>query len=183
MQLSYSKGLLKEDIEIVGVGKIRPKGFDAAQAVGDLKRFRKMDRFTQFLVAAARLALQDAKLELPKNTGAVIATRYGPFNSIEKFLKESMQYGSHLASAFNFPNTVMNMACGMLSISFGLKGPTLTLAGGLEQAMEQAVEFIKHGRAVVVLAGCVEEKNRYFPVKEEGATVCVLKGVKKNAAE
>jgi len=174
MRPPYSKGSLKKGVIISGAGEARAGGFDAKKLIGDLPRFRKMDRFSQFAAAAARLALRDAGRSLPENAAAVIASGFGPFESTERFLQGMAEHGSHLASAIMFPNTVMNMAAGMLSISFKIKGPTVTIAGKLEQAIELAADLILRGRADSALAGYVEEKNDRFPTEMDGAIIYVL---------
>jgi 3-oxoacyl-(acyl-carrier-protein) synthase len=172
---SYAKGPFKDGITILGVGVVDLEKDDLNALVGNFPRYRKMDRFTQALIAAACRALKDAEITLPSLAGAVVATLYGPMQSTEKYLQEIKEHGAHLASAFHFPNTVMNMATGMLSINLGIKGPTLTLAGEIDAALKQAADFIRQGRAGIMLAGYVEEKNHYFPT-EEGAVVYVLNG-------
>jgi len=174
MQPPYSKGSFKGGVVISGMGEVRAGRFDAKKLIGDLPRFRKMDRFSRCAAAAARLALRDAGRSLPESAAAVIASGFGPFESTERFLQGMVEHGSHLASAIIFPNTVMNMAAGMLSICFGIKGPTVTIAGELEQAIELAADLIQRGRAEVMLAGYVEEKNDRFPTEMDGAIIYVL---------
>ncbi len=174
MPRSPLRKLLDNGVVITGKGDVAPPGFDAKKIIGDSPRLRKMDRLSQYAVAAAKLALESAKLSPPQEAGVVISTLYGPINSTREFLQGVTQFGPHLASAFIFPNTVMNMVTGMVSIEFGLKGPSATMVGEIDQAIGYAADLIKNGRASVMLAGYVEEENEIIQVKKSGAMLYVL---------
>jgi 3-oxoacyl-[acyl-carrier-protein] synthase II len=152
---------------------------DLKSLIGRLPRFRKMDRFAGLAVAAAVKAV--GRRKLPPGTGVIVATIAGPLNSTEKFIRQMTRHGPELASAFLFPSTVLNLAAGMISITLGLRGPSATVIGRLDEALQIAAGMIEYGQAPAMLAGYVEEGNSYMGVRGRGACFCLLreKGGKK----
>lgn len=161
-------------VVITGKGEVVAKDFNAKEMLGTSALYRKMDPFTRYAVAAAKLALQSANLAPPEETGVVMATLWGPISTLNEFLLGMAENGLNLASAFLFPNVVINMAAGMISIEFKLKGPSATIVGEAEPALRYAADLIENGKAPVMLAGYVDEENEISKVPLVGSVVYVL---------
>jgi 3-oxoacyl-[acyl-carrier-protein] synthase II len=127
------------------------------------KDVRKMDRFLHFAVAAAKLALDDSKLEVtPENAeqiGVNIGSGIGGMMTLEEQHKVLLERGPGKVSPFFIPMLISNMASGNVSIRFGLKGPnfcmvTACATGG--HCIGEAGHVIARGEAKVMLAGGTE---------------------------
>ncbi|HEU5430267.1 MAG TPA: beta-ketoacyl-ACP synthase II [Thermomicrobiales bacterium] len=146
------------DVQIGGeVPDFRPNDFM------DVKAARRMDRFAQFGVAAARQALEDAQLEVTDanrdRIGVVMNTGGGGIFTIESNVIAMERQGPNRVSPFLIPMFAPNMASSQVSITFGVRGPTLTMlaacAAGV-QAYIEGVHLIERGDADVVIAGGTE---------------------------
>jgi 3-oxoacyl-[acyl-carrier-protein] synthase II len=123
----------------------------------DRKTIRKIDRFAQFAVAAARMAEEDAGLEIapePDRIGASIATAQGGVASLAECLRElgeSQRIHPSLVTAF-----MPNMAAGWVSMELGTRGPLgapCTACAASAMAVGDGYDAIKLGRAEVMLCG------------------------------
>lgn len=170
------ENLLDKQVAVIGKAEVSS---GAGEIAANSPRFRKMDGFSLLAVAAAKLALENAGVSPPADAGIVLATRYGPIHTTEEFLNGISKYGPQLASAFLFPGTVMNMAAGMVSMEFGLKGPSVTMVGEIEQALGYAADLIKSGKASLMLVGYVEEESELVEIPKTGSVFYVLE--KRNA--
>lgn len=138
------------------------KGFEAEKWM-DKKDARKFDRFVQYGVAAAKMALADAKLEItPANAehiGVMVGSGIGGLGMIEEQHKVMLERGNRRLSPFFIPGIIVNMASGMVSILTGAKGPnsaTCTACATSAHAVGDAYEIIKRGDAVAMIAGGTE---------------------------
>ena len=139
------------------------KDFDPVKYVGDRKTVRHMDRYTQFAVAAAKLAADDAKLDMskedPNRAGTIIGTGIGGISTMEDTVKKIETRGPSKVNPFAVPMMIANMASGQVSIHFGLMGPVLTdvtaCASGTN-AIGQAARTIQYGDADIMFAGGTE---------------------------
>ncbi|MDD4894463.1 MAG: beta-ketoacyl-[acyl-carrier-protein] synthase family protein [Candidatus Omnitrophica bacterium] len=139
------------------------KDFRPQDFLGD-KGLRNLDRSTRLVNSAAKLALQDAGLEITDantaDTGVTIGTTLGSVNSISEFDKEAMKEGPHYVNPALFPNTVINSPSSQVSIRFNIRGFNATISTGFASSLDAinyAADFIRLGRAKTVLAGGVEE--------------------------
>jgi 3-oxoacyl-[acyl-carrier-protein] synthase II len=123
----------------------------------DRKTIRKIDRFAQFAVAAARMAEEDAGLDIapePDRIGASIATAQGGVGSLAECLRElgeSQRIHPSLVTAF-----MPNMAAGWVSMELGTRGPLgapCTACAASAMAIGEGYDAIKLGRAEVMLCG------------------------------
>ncbi len=137
--------------------------FDPVSFLGK-KGLRDLDRSTRLICAAAKLAIDDSKLEITENTtsamGVAIGTMYGSLHSISQFDRTGLREGPHAVNPSHFPNTVMNSPASQVSIRFKVKGFNTTVSTGFcasVDAIAYGADFIKLGRAATVLAGGVEE--------------------------
>jgi 3-oxoacyl-[acyl-carrier-protein] synthase II len=127
------------------------------------KELRKMDPFLQFALAAARLALDDSRLQLTpeasNRAGAIMGCGLGGIATIEEYHKALLEFGPKKVSPFFIPMIISNMAPGLMSIYHGLKGPNLsvqTACAAGTHAIGQAFHMIREGIADVMCCGGVE---------------------------
>ncbi|HEV2107756.1 MAG TPA: beta-ketoacyl-ACP synthase II [Thermomicrobiales bacterium] len=129
----------------------------------DPKAARRMDRFAQFGVAAAREALENASLEITdenrENVGVVLNTGGGGVPSIESEVRNMTEKGPGRVGPFLIPIFAPNMASCQVSIQLGIRGPVMTsvaaCAAGV-QAFVDAVHMIERGEVDVVITGGTE---------------------------
>jgi 3-oxoacyl-[acyl-carrier-protein] synthase II len=114
--------------------------------------------------AAAKLALEDADLQVTEenthSNGVSIGTTFGSLHIIAQFDRQGLIEGPKYVNPSHFPNTVINSPASQVSIRFQIKGFNTTISTGFcagLDAVSYAVDFIRLGRADVVLAGGVEE--------------------------
>ncbi|MDQ7094718.1 beta-ketoacyl-ACP synthase II [Desulfosporosinus sp. PR] len=129
----------------------------------DKKESRHMDRFAQFAIAAAKLAIQDAGLDFEQvnkeRAGAVLGCGIGGVITFEEQKEVLMSKGSGRVSPFFVPMLISNMAAGHLSIEFGLQGSSMTIVtacASATNAIGEALRIIQRGEADVVLCGGTE---------------------------
>ena len=127
------------------------------------KELRKMDLFLQFALAAARLSLDDSRLEmtpeLSKRAGVIMGCGLGGITTIEETHRLLLDSGPRKVSPFFIPMIISNMAPGLISIYHGLKGPNFsvqTACAAGTHAIGQAFHMIREGIADVMLCGGVE---------------------------
>ena len=92
--------------------------------------------------------------------GLVVGTTFCSVRTIAEFDRRALRLGPSHASPLDFANSVINAAAGQAAIWHGLRGVNSTLAGGEAsglQAIAQAAELLRAGRAEAVLAGGAEE--------------------------
>jgi 3-oxoacyl-[acyl-carrier-protein] synthase II len=128
------------------------------------KGLRDFDRSTRLICSAAKLAIDNSKLEITEeNTNSIgvsIGTTFGSLHSISQFDREGLIEGPRLVNPSHFPNTVINSPASQVSIRFKIKGFNTTISTGFcasLDAVSYGSDFIKLNRADVVLAGGVEE--------------------------
>jgi 3-oxoacyl-[acyl-carrier-protein] synthase II len=135
------------------------KGFDPRTYM-DFKEARRMARFSQFAVACARMAIEDARLDIsrenPDMLGVIIGNGIGGFPEAEEGYHTLLERGGMRLNPFFMPIILPNMAAGQISLIFGLTGfsSTITTAcAAATQAIGDAVEMIRLGKADVMVAG------------------------------
>lgn len=137
-------------------------GFDPLDHI-DAKEARRMARFSHFAVAAARQAMEDARLrvstDLALETGVLLGTAIGAFDIIEREASVLFTRGGTRVSPFFVPSMLPNMPAGHVSRLFGLKGyssTVVTACAASGQAVGEAAEVIRRGDALAMLAGGTE---------------------------
>jgi 3-oxoacyl-[acyl-carrier-protein] synthase II len=135
------------------------KGFDPLQFV-EKKDVKKMDIFIQFAIAAAQFAMDDSGLkvtpDIASRVGVFIASGIGGFATIEREHIALLEGGPRKISPFFIPSAIINLAAGQVSIRFGAKGPnsaTCTACSASAHAIGDALEIIRRGAAVAMIAG------------------------------
>jgi len=138
------------------------KGFDGKELYG-AKEYRRMDRFTQFAVAAADQAILDAKLDLAtidrERVGVYVGSGIGGIGTLEEQHATLLARGPGKVSPVLVPMLISNMAAASISIRHGLHGPTLspvTACSIGNTAIGEAFHRIQAGRSDVILAGGAE---------------------------
>jgi 3-oxoacyl-[acyl-carrier-protein] synthase II len=135
------------------------KGFDAGALFGP-REARRMDRFTQFAVAAAMQAVQDACLEITDSNrdriGCVIGSGIGGISTLFEQVQVFIERGPSRVSPFLVPMMIPDTAGGMVAIHLGVRGPNLAVVTACAtgtNAVGEAAEIIRRGQADVMLAG------------------------------
>ncbi len=126
----------------------------------DLRDARRTDRFAQFAIAAASLALRDANLKpdgLPaERSGVILGTGIGGMETLSDQFKQLGERGPGRVSPFFIPMMIANMAAGQIAIHYGLTGPNSTVvtacAAGAN-AIGEAFRLIQRGEVDVMLTG------------------------------
>jgi len=129
----------------------------------DKKEAKRMDKFTQYGVAAAKLALQDANLEITaknaEDVGVIVASGIGGIETLEEQHKVLLEKGPSKVSPFLIPMMIINMAGGQISISTGAKGPNSTIVtacASSTHAIGDAFKVLQRGDAKVMISGGTE---------------------------
>jgi len=137
------------------------KGFDPTNWI-ERKAARRMDRFAQMIIAAARQAESDSGVEVAKEAdrfGASIATGIGGLQSYQECYHVLLTRGPDRVSPFSIPSIIPNMGAGWVSIELGTKGPLMsecTACAASNMAIGDAMDEIRVGRADVMFAGGTE---------------------------
>jgi 3-oxoacyl-[acyl-carrier-protein] synthase II len=144
------------------------KDFDPTVWI-DRKAARRMDRFAQMILAAARQAETDSGFDISKEAervGASIATGIGGLRSYQDCYDVLLARGPDRVSPFSIPSIIPNMGAGWVSIELGTKGPLMsecTACAASNMAIGDAADAIRMGRADVMFAGGTEA-----PITEVG---------------
>ena len=143
-------------------GQIRD--FDPKPFFKNPKDVRRTDRFTQLAMAAAKMALQDsgidvANLKRRDRFGVIVSTGIGGLKTLQDQLRILLTRGPGRNSPFTIPMLISNMASGIISMEFDLRGPNLcivTACATSNNAIGEAWRIIKFGDADMFLAGGAE---------------------------
>lgn len=137
------------------------KGFVATDWM-DRQVARRMDLFVQFALAASRMAVRDAGLaerfsdEEGDRAGVIIGSGIGGLPMIEATIDKLREKGPDRISPFFIPGVIVNMAAGLVSIEYNLRGPnsaTCTACATGTHAVGEAFRQIRQGTADVMVAG------------------------------
>ena len=138
------------------------KDFDVEQFM-DKKDARKMDRFTQYAVAASFMAVKDANLEITDDiaprVGVWIGSGIGGMETFEQQHKTLLEKGPRRVSPFFVPMLIPDMATGQVSIALGAKGfnsCTVTACATGTNSIGDAFRVIERGEADVMISGGAE---------------------------
>jgi len=147
-------------------GEVR--GFDPERFV-ERKDVKKMDPFVQYAVAAAQLAVDDARLPVPLSeparTGVIVGVGIGGIITLEETYVHFQNREFRRVSPFFIPRLIPNMAAGHIAMRFGARGPnyaTTSACASGGHAIGDAAALIRDGVQDVMLAGGSE------------APICVL---------
>jgi 3-oxoacyl-[acyl-carrier-protein] synthase II len=143
-------------------GQVRD--FDPKQFFKNPKDVRRTDRFTQLAMAAAKMAIADsgidiANLKQRERFGVIVSTGIGGLKTLQDQLQVLLTKGPGRNSPFTIPMLISNMAGGVISMEFGLRGPNLcivTACATSNNAIGESWRIIKFGDADIFLAGGAE---------------------------
>lgn len=137
-------------------------GFDPADYM-DAKESKRMDRYSQFAVAAAKMAIEDAGLDLEKEDcdriGTYVGAGIGGMETLHTQYEKLFAKGPKRLSPFFIPMMIANMAAGRVAINFGLHGPSecvVTACATGTNCIGDAFRLIQNGKADVMVAGGTE---------------------------
>ena len=137
------------------------KGFDPAEWV-EKRKARKMDRFAQMILAAARMAESDSGIDIAKETertGVSVATGIGGLGSFQDCAYTLKDRGADRVNPQSIPAIIPNMGAAWVSMELGTRGPLssqCTACAASNMAVGDAIDAIRLGRADVMLAGGTE---------------------------
>ncbi|MEY4853346.1 MAG: hypothetical protein RIR32_22 [Verrucomicrobiota bacterium] len=126
----------------------------------DPKEAKRNDRYTQYAVAASRMAVNDAKLDVTKvdseRFGVIIGSGIGGMETIENQARILIERGPSRVSPFTIPSLIANIASGVVAIEFQAKsvnfGVVSACASG-SHALGEALRHIRDGHADIMLSG------------------------------
>lgn len=138
------------------------KDFDPASFM-EKKDARKMDRFTQYAVAASKMAIEDAKLDINESianrVGVWIGSGIGGMETYEEQHNKFKERGYKRVSPFFVPMLIPDMAAGQVSIQLGAKGInscTVTACASGANSIGDAFKVIQRGDADYMITGGTE---------------------------
>jgi 3-oxoacyl-[acyl-carrier-protein] synthase II len=138
------------------------KGFDPKQHF-DVKEARRLERFVQLAVVAAREAIADAHLEINEqnneNIAVVIGSGVGGALGVPEQAKILETRGARRVSPFFIPMILVDTAAGQIAIDFGIKGPNMAVVSACAtgvNAIGEAAEMVKRGDVDVAICGGTE---------------------------
>ncbi len=135
-------------------------GFDPENWT-DRKSARRMDRFTQFAVASAAMAMEDSGLKdfNGNRAGVIIGSGIGGSQALDEGYSILHEKGPRNLSSFLVSRMLVNMAAALVSIKYGLRGPLSALSVACStgsNAIGDAFRIIQRGDADIMLAGSSE---------------------------
>ncbi|MGB9792352.1 MAG: beta-ketoacyl-ACP synthase II [Thermacetogeniaceae bacterium] len=129
----------------------------------DRKEAKRMDRFTQFGLAAAKMAIDDAGVSLEKvdaeRVGVIIGSGVGGIETLEEQMRVLIAKGPGRVSPFLIPMMINNMVAGQVAIQLKVKGPSfsvVTACASGATAVGEAFRMLQRGDLDIVLAGGTE---------------------------
>jgi 3-oxoacyl-[acyl-carrier-protein] synthase II len=171
---SFWNGLISGQCGIDRITSFDPSQFDT-QIAGEVKNFnpapafpspkevRRTDRYSQFGIHAAWQALKDSGVDMskvdPDTVGVYIGSGIGGLQTVTEQHKILLERGPGRLSPFMIPMLISNMASGLVSMYFNLRGPnyaTCSACATANHALGEAWRTIKMGDANMMLAGGAE---------------------------
>lgn len=129
----------------------------------DFKEVKRMDRFCQFAVVAAKEAVKNSGLDLDtidkERFGVIVGSGIGGIGTIEQQDKVMIEKGPRRVTPLLIPMIISNMAAGNIAIQFGAKGictNVVTACATGTHSIGEAFRNLKHGYADIMLAGGTE---------------------------
>ena len=127
------------------------------------KKLKETTRFIPFSLAATKMAVEHAQLELSEaereRAGVFIGVGLGGLDGLERVALQLHTKGPKRVSPYFIPSLIANMAAGQVSIEYGLKGPCFahtSACASSGHAIGEAFRWIQHGHADVMFAGGAE---------------------------
>jgi 3-oxoacyl-[acyl-carrier-protein] synthase II len=138
------------------------KGFEPEKFM-EKKDARRNDRFIQFALAAADMAIRDSGIDMareePERVGAIVGSGMGGLREIEDTHRTLIERGVRKVSPFFIPAIIINLAPGQIALRYGMKGPNFSPVSACatgNHSLGDALMYIERGMADVMVAGGVE---------------------------
>jgi 3-oxoacyl-[acyl-carrier-protein] synthase II len=138
------------------------KGFEPEKFM-DRKEVRRNDRFIQFALAAADMAVKDSGIDFekedPERVGVIVGSGMGGLATIEDTHKTLIERGVRKVSPFFIPAIIINLAPGQIALRYGLKGPNFSPVSACatgNHSIGDAMMYLERGMADVMIAGGTE---------------------------
>jgi 3-oxoacyl-[acyl-carrier-protein] synthase II len=143
-------------------GEVR--GFDPKAFFKNPKDVRRTDRFAHLALAAAKMALEDSGIDVEKLSrrdrfGVIVSSGIGGLKTLQDQLTILLTKGPSRTSPFTIPMLISNMASGLISMEYDLRGPNMcivTACATSNNAIGESWRTIKFGDADIFLAGGAE---------------------------
>ena len=138
------------------------KGFNPENYM-DRRSARRLDRFCQLAMAAAKEVMEDSKLDVSKidatRFGVIVGSGIGGLNTTYEISVLASQKGPDRVPPLSIPMVITNMASGNISIEYGAKGETFDISAACStgtHCIGEAYRLIKYGYQDVIMAGGTE---------------------------
>ena len=138
------------------------KGFDPTKYM-DKKNARRLDLFSQYALAAAKMAIEDSGLnpntmpdEEKDRTGVIFGSGIGGFNTFYKQAIINYTEGPNRVSPFFIPMMIPDIACGLIAIEYGFRGPNYCIVTACATANNNIIDsylLIKNGLSDRIISG------------------------------
>ncbi|MBV9619290.1 MAG: beta-ketoacyl-ACP synthase II, partial [Verrucomicrobia bacterium] len=139
-------------------GEVR--NFDPKAFFKNPKDIRRTDRFVQLAMGASKMSIEDSGLDLEKvnrdRFGTIVSSGIGGLKTLEDQFRILLTKGPQRTSPFTIPMLISNMASGIISMEFGLRGPNMcivTACATSNNSIGESWRMIKFGDADIFLAG------------------------------
>ena len=140
-------------------GQVR--GFDPKPFFKNPKDIRRSDRFSQLAMGASKMALEDSGIDIANlkqrdRFGVLVSSGIGGLKTLQDQLTILLTKGPSRSSPFTIPMLLSNMASGLISMEFNLRGPNMcivTACATANNAIGESWRIIKFGDADIFLAG------------------------------
>jgi 3-oxoacyl-[acyl-carrier-protein] synthase II len=127
------------------------------------KKLKELDRFSEFALGAARMAMEDSGLQLSEaeleEAGCIVGVGLGGLAGLEEAKETLINKGSSKLSPYTIPAIIANLAAGQISIAHRLRGPsycTTSACSSGAHAIGEAASWIRRGAAQIMVAGGAE---------------------------
>jgi 3-oxoacyl-[acyl-carrier-protein] synthase II len=145
------------DMKVKVAGEV--KNFDPSLTI-DKKEIKRMDRYSQYAVAAACEAVETSGIDLDKvdkhRLGVMVGSGIGGLGTIEEQVIKMYDKGPSKVAPLFIPMAIINMAAGHIAIKFGARGTctsTVTACATSTNCIGEAFRNIKHGYSDIIIAG------------------------------
>lgn len=158
------------------------KDFDPKDYL-DRKEARRMDRFTQYSVVAAKLAIEDGEIDLESlnkdRIGVILGTGIGGVETLESEHEKLMKRGPNRVSPLFIPMMISNMGAAQVSMNLGVKGSSMTITtacASATHAIGESFRMIEKGDMDMIITGGAESSITPLSV----AGFCSMKALSTN---
>ncbi|MBB6061637.1 3-oxoacyl-[acyl-carrier-protein] synthase II [Thermosipho japonicus] len=156
-----------ENLPVKIAGEV--KGFVPEEYI-DKKLSKRIDRYTQFALAAAKEAIENSKINfegIEERVAVIVASGMGGFITLDKQNDVFKERGANRVSPFMIPMILSNMASGVVAMNYKLKGPNFSVVSACASsvhAIALGALLIRHGYVDVAVVGGAEATIAPLPI-------------------